>query len=128
MIAPLVLDIAAVVVFVVAGRDEHQQTSTVTDILTVSAPFLIGIAVGSGLAWIRERDLATLSAGLIILLTTMTLGMVLRRVVWDRGTAMAFVVVTAGFLTVTLLGWRTVRRAFRRPGSYSSRLSPSERT
>lgn len=114
VVAPLLLDAVAVVVFVAVGRDEHQQTSTIGDILTVAAPFLIGLGGGAALAWWRTRDLRSFPAGLIIVVTTLVVGMVLRRTVWDRGTALAFVLVTAGFLTVCLLGWRLIGRTFRR--------------
>ena len=39
---------------------------------------------------------------------TVLFGMLLRDVVFDDGTALSFVIVTAGFLGLTLVGWRAV--------------------
>ena len=65
---PLVLDLAVVLIFVIVGRDEHQQTNTLGDIATVAAPFVIGVLVGAALAWTVVRDLRTVASGLIILI------------------------------------------------------------
>jgi len=113
-VTPLVLDLVVVFVFAAVGRDEHQQTNTIGDIVTVAAPFVIGALVGAALAWPRGRDLGTISSGLIVLLTTLVVGMLLRRFVWDRGTAATFVLVTTGFLTAGFMGWRALRRIIRR--------------
>lgn len=114
--APLLLDVVAVFVFVIVGRDEHQQTSTFGDIVTVAAPFLIGVAAGSVAALALGRPLRSLGAGAIVLVATIVVGMLLRRFVWDRGTALAFVLVTSGFLALCLLGWRAVGAWMRRRG------------
>ncbi len=110
----MVLDLVVVLVFVIIGRDEHQPTDKVGDIVTVAAPFVIGVLVGSAWAWARRRDLRTVSSGLIILISTLVVGMLLRRFAWDRGAATSFVAVTAGFLTVGFIGWRVSRRVIRR--------------
>jgi predicted permease len=113
-VVPILLDLAVVLVFVVVGRDEHQQTNSLGDIVTVAAPFVIGVLVGAALAWARTRDLRAVSSGLIILVSTLVVGMLLRRFVWDRGTATTFVLVTTGFLTVGFIGWRALGRVIRR--------------
>jgi hypothetical protein len=44
---------------------------------------------------------------------TVVMGMVLRNVVFNRGTALAFIIVATVFLGATMLGWRALlaRRA-----------------
>ncbi|MFV0307897.1 MAG: DUF3054 domain-containing protein [Desertimonas sp.] len=121
VLIPLLLDTIAVLVFVVVGRDEHQQTSTVADVLTVSAPFLIGVAGGAAVAVLARRPLRSLAAGGIVTVSTIVVGMLLRRFVWDRGTALTFIVVTSAFLAVCFLGWRAVGASLRRLG-YSRQI------
>lgn len=119
------LDLVAVIVFVVVGRDEHQQTSTIGDILTVSAPFLIGVGVGTALAWAARHDLRRLDAGVIVLITTLVVGMMLRRWAWDRGTAATFVIVTAAFFALMMLGWRVIQVVMSRRRGYSRHVRES---
>ncbi len=45
----------------------------------------------------------------MVLATTYAVGMVLRAAT-GRGTAVAFLIVAAGFLALTMLGWRLLRR------------------
>ncbi len=104
----LAFDVAAVLIFVSVGREEHQQGTAVGEILTVAAPFLIGVGAAALLALALRCSPWSLLGGVVVLVTTLVVGMVLRRVVWDRGTATAFVVVTSAFLTVCFLGWRAL--------------------
>ena len=86
-----VLDVASVIAFVVA------------------APFLIALAVGWLALRIWQRPLALVPAvGLWVV--TVALGLVLRRFVFDRGTAASFVIVATLVLGALLLGWRLVAR------------------
>jgi DUF3054 family protein len=104
-----VLDVACVVVFVVAGRRSHDESSGIGGVFEVAAPFLI--ALGAGWLGLRiwQRPFAIAPAvGLWVV--TVALGLVLRRFVFDRGTAASFVVVTTLVLGVLLLGWRFVVR------------------
>lgn len=124
----LALDGLAVLVFVVVGRDEHEQGTAVGEIATVAAPFLSGLAVGTAIVWAGRREPRSLPAGLVVAATTLVVGTLLRRVVWDRGTAVAFVVVTATFLAVCLLGWRLIwRRAGDQPTHGDGPTSPALR-
>jgi len=108
VLGALVFDVVAVLLFVGIGRDEHQQGTALNEILTVAAPFLIGVVAGTVLALGLGRSPWSLHGGLIVLVTTLVVGMVLRRVVWDRGTATAFVLVTSAFLALCFLGWRAL--------------------
>ena len=52
--------------------------------------------------------------------------MLLRRVVWDRGTALSFVIVTTVVLGVLLLGWRWIWSLTGRRREIRSALPPSK--
>jgi hypothetical protein len=103
------LDVAVVVVFVAIGRRNHDEGSGLGQVLRIAAPFLIGLAVGwiVARAWREPFSLAT---GAVIWIVTIAVGMVLRRTLFDRGTAFSFVVVATVFTGVLLLGWRLVAR------------------
>jgi hypothetical protein len=107
----LVLDPIAVVGFVAIGRDTHDEDATLAGLVETAAPFLIAL----GLGWLAFRAWRTplrLSTGAGIAGVTIVLGMLLRRVVFDEGTAAAFVVVATVFLGAALVGWRVVAGRF----------------
>ena len=56
----------------------------------------------------------TLRSGLTVWVVTVVVGLLLRRFVFDRGTAIAFVIVTTVTLGVLLVGWRAVARQLTR--------------
>ena len=100
------LDVASIVLFVVLGRRNHHETgSFVESTLKVAAPFLIALVVGWLLArgWRNPTGLATVG---IVWVVTIALGMVLRNLVFDRGTATSFIVVASIVTFVLLFGWR----------------------
>jgi len=101
------LDVGSVVFFVAAGRRTHEQDPAITGLIETAAPFLLGLL----LAWIVARawrSPESVRTGLVIWPLTVLFGMLLRNVVFDDGTALSFVIVTAGFLGLTLVGWRAV--------------------
>jgi hypothetical protein len=102
-----VLDVTAIVVFVALGRRTHDESSGVAGVVGTAAPFLIGAALGwlGGRAW---RSPLTVATGAVVCAVTLVVGMVLRRVVFDDGTAWSFVVVATLFLALFLIGWRIV--------------------
>jgi hypothetical protein len=73
--------------------------------MRVAVPFLLGLAVGwaAARAWKAPTALAS---GVIIWLSTVVVGMLLRRFVFDRGTAMPFIIVASLFTLLFLVGWR----------------------
>jgi hypothetical protein len=77
----------------------------VTGVVKVAAPFVIALAVGwlAIRAWRAPRAMRT---GVVVWLVTVAVGMALRRTVFDRGIAPAFVMVTTVVLGVFLVGWR----------------------
>ena len=116
------LDALCVVIFVAIGRRNHDESSAIEGTLSTAAPFLLSLAVAWLVlrAWNRPLDVRT---GLLLWPIVVIVGMLVRRFVFDDGTAAAFVIVATLFLGVTLVGWRaiwalvTVRRASRRSDS-----------
>jgi hypothetical protein len=100
-------DIASIVVFVAIGRRNHDEGTAVDGIVTVAAPFLIALAVGwiAARAWNRPMDV---EAAFVIWPITVALGMVLRNLVFDRGTALPFIIVATVVAGVFLIGWRLI--------------------
>jgi hypothetical protein len=105
----LLLDAVAVLGFAAIGLRTHDRAWTIGGVVETAAPFLIGVAAGWLLvgAW-REPD--DLRRGLGVWAATVAVGVVLRRFVFDQGTAITFVLVAACFLALFLLGWRLAAR------------------
>ncbi len=103
-------DIASIVVFVAIGRRNHDEGEAVDGILTVAAPFLIALVVGwlVARAWTRPMQVET---AFIIWPVTVALGVVLRNLVFDRGTALPFIIVATLVLGLFLVGWRMIAAA-----------------
>ena len=101
-------DIAAVVLFAAAGRNAHDESSGRSAVMTIAAPFLVGLLVGwIASAGVRRHPLAVRS-GVTVWLTTVVIGLILRRTVWDRGTAVSFVIVATLVLGALIVGWRAL--------------------
>jgi hypothetical protein len=98
-------DIVAIVVFVAIGRRNHKEGEAVDAVLTVAAPFLIALVVGwiAARAWTKPTHVET---AFVIWPITVAVGMVLRNVVFDRGTALPFIIVATVVVGVFLVGWR----------------------
>jgi FtsH-binding integral membrane protein len=105
-----VLDVAVIVAFVAIGRRSHHEDGAVfTGVLRVAAPFLIGLAI----AWIGARAWkapSSTTTGMVIWPVTVVVGMLLRRFLFDDGTALPFIIVASAFTGVSLVGWRALRR------------------
>ena len=103
------LDVACVLIFVIIGRANHVKGESLGGIASTSWPFLVGLGVGwlASRAW--HRPLAIVPAGLVVWLSTVAIGMILR-VVSDQGTAAGFIAVALVFLALFLLGWRLLAR------------------
>ena len=116
------LDTFAVVLFVAIGRREHEQDSAISGLITTAAPFVIALAVAwlAMRAWRRPTDW---QVGVGVWAITLVLGMVLRRVVFDDGTATAFVIVATLFLGLFIVGWRLAFGVLERRRSTSRRLA-----
>jgi hypothetical protein len=109
----VVLDIACVLIFVIIGRASHTKGESLVGIASTSWPFLAGLGAGwlASRAW--RRPLAIRPSGLVVWLSTVAVGMILR-VVSGQGTAVGFIAVALAFLALFLLGWRLLARLVRR--------------
>ena len=114
VITTAVVDVVAVVVFVAIGRRNHNEGTALSGIIGVAAPFLIAL----GISWVGLRtwrepfNRASLVATWVI---TVVIGLLLRRLIFDRGIATAFIIVATITLGVLLglgrlLSQRLVRR------------------
>ncbi len=105
----LAFDVAAVAAFVVIGRRSHDDGITLSGVARTAAAILLALAAGWGLArgWRAPMSIRT---GIVVWVTTVVAGLVLRRVVFSDGTAVAFVIVTAVTLGLLVCGWRAVAR------------------
>ena len=107
-----VIDVVAIIAFVIIGRKNHHEGSALSGIVKVAAPFLIALA----LSWVAARawkSPMTIGTGVVIWLVTVVGGLVLRKVAFDGGTAMPFIIVASLFNLATLVGWRFVADWFR---------------
>ena len=101
VITTAIVDVVAVVVFVAIGRRNHDEGTALSGVLGVAAPFLIALGVSwIGLrTWREPFNRASLIATWII---TVFIGLLLRRLVFDRGIATAFIIVATITLGVLL--------------------------
>jgi hypothetical protein len=120
------LDAASIVVFAAVGVRSHEIDSGFGDVFTIAAPFLIGLAIGWLVARAWDRPLAIVT-GLIAWVATIVIGMPLRNLVFDRGTATSFIVVTTLFTCACLVGWRVVAWLITRRTSRPDRAHTSVR-
>ena len=104
------LDTAIVVAFVAIGRRNHDEDEAISGLAATAAPFLIALAV-SWIVWRVWNQPSTTTNGVRVWLTTVVLGMLLRRLVFDDGTATSFVIVATAFLGVFIVGWRVAAAA-----------------
>jgi hypothetical protein len=104
-----VADAASIVIFVAIGRKNHDEGEAASGIFRVAAPFLLALLAGWVIARAWKEPLSQKS-GVLISLTTIILGMVLRNIVFDDGTATAFIIVATVFLGTLLNGWRLLAR------------------
>jgi len=108
------IDLAAVVVFVLVGRSAHGHGLSLAGICSTAWPFVSGLAAAWAFLVSLRQDGASLPAGLVVSISTVALGMILR-VVSGQGTAAAFVGVALAFFGVVMLGWRGLATRLGRP-------------
>ena len=101
VITTAIVDVVAVVVFVAIGRRNHDEGTALSGVLGVAAPFLIALGVSwIGLrTWREPFNRASFIATWVI---TVFVGLLLRRVVFDRGIAAPFIIVATITLGVLL--------------------------
>ena len=104
-LAYLFADVIGVLVFCAVGRRSHAEGLTIAGVASTAWPFLTGTAVGWLTARAWQRPTAVVPTGLVVWLSTVLIGMVLRKVS-SAGVAASFVLVAAVVTAVLLLGWR----------------------
>ena len=107
--AAIGIDVFVVVLFVAIGRRNHDESPGIGGLVETAAPFLIGLVVG----WLAARVWTApvgWRTGLVVWVLTVAVGMLCRRLFFDEGTAISFVIVASVFLGVFLNGWRAVVR------------------
>ena len=97
---------------VVIGTRNHKTDTGISGILFVAAPFWIAMSL-THLAPLLQRKNRQDPNPYMVWGYTVIMGMLLRNMVFNRGTAAAFVIVATVFLGITMFGWRAVvaRRA-----------------
>ncbi|HMR48226.1 MAG TPA: DUF3054 domain-containing protein [Arachnia sp.] len=112
-IAPVAIDLLAVLVFAVVGRASHGRGLSLTGIADTFWPFAIALLVGwlvvTLLGWEGTKPRETA----IIWLVTLAGGMALRTLA-DDSVQGSFVVVAGAFLALFFGGWRLVAWLLRR--------------
>lgn len=101
----LAVDVIGVLVFCALGRRSHDEGLDATGIAATAWPFLTGTALGWLAARGWRRPTAVGPTGVVVWLSTVVVGMVLRKVT-GAGVAASFVVVASTATAVLLLGWR----------------------
>lgn len=101
------IDLLAVIVFVIIGRASHGEG--ILGLLVTLWPFAVGLLVGHVLALVLgQRETRSIRwAGVVVWISTVVVGMVLRAVS-GQGVQLSFVIVTVLVLAALLLGWRVV--------------------
>ena len=114
VITTAIVDVVAVVVFVAIGRRNHDEGTAISGVLSVAAPFLIALLA----SWVGLRtwnEPFTRRSWAATWAITVIVGLLLRRLVFDRGIATPFIIVATITLGVLLglgrlLSQRLVRR------------------
>ncbi|OCB16399.1 DUF3054 domain-containing protein [Mycobacterium intracellulare] len=101
----LAVDVVGVLVFCALGRRSHDEGLNLTGIATTAWPFLTGTAVGWLAARGWRRPTVVAPTGVVVWLSTVVVGMVLRKAT-SAGVAASFVVVATAVTALLLLGWR----------------------
>lgn len=104
-----IFDALCVLALVVIGTRNHDTDTGLGGVLFVGLPFWIALALSRA---IPQTRIATLSnaAATSTWITTVVIGMALRNLVFDRGTAVPFVIVASLFLFASMFGWRALAR------------------
>ncbi|TAM64174.1 DUF3054 domain-containing protein [Mycobacterium sp.] len=101
----LAVDVIGVLVFCALGRRSHDEGLGATGIAATAWPFLTGTAIG----WLAvrgwRRPTAVAPTGVVVWLSTVVVGMALRKAT-SAGVAASFVGVAATVTALLLLGWR----------------------
>ncbi|GAB1814082.1 DUF3054 domain-containing protein [Mycobacterium sp. MUNTM1] len=101
----LAVDVVGVLVFCAVGRRSHDEGLDVIGIAVTAWPFLTGTVVGWVISRGWRRPTAVVPTGVITWLSTVVVGMLLRKAS-SAGVAASFVLVATTVTALLLLGWR----------------------
>jgi hypothetical protein len=101
----LAVDVVGVLVFCAVGRRSHDEGLDVSGIAVTAWPFLTGTVVGWLVSRGWRRPTAVAPTGVVVWLSTVVIGMLLRKAT-SAGVAASFVVVATTVTALLLLGWR----------------------
>ena len=104
----LVYDVLCVLALVIIGTRNHNEDTGITGVLFVATPFLIAVLGARVYTRLLKRGELSVEEGVTVVLFTVAIGMILRRFVFDRGIATAFIIVATVFRSTTMLGWRAI--------------------
>jgi hypothetical protein len=102
-------DVVLVVIFCAIGRRSHAEGITLAGVAHTSWPFLTGTVAGWALSRGWRRPTALNPTGLVVWISTIVIGMLLRKAS-AQGVAVSFVIVASTVTAVFLLGWRGLAR------------------
>ncbi|MGE2692076.1 DUF3054 domain-containing protein [Mycolicibacterium pulveris] len=103
----LATDLVCVVVFATIGRRSHAEGLNLAGIAATAWPFLTGAVIGWLLSLGWRRPVAVVPTGVVVWLSTIVVGMLLRKLT-SAGVASSFIVVASISTAVLLLGWRVL--------------------
>ncbi len=106
-VVALVLDVVAVVLFVIIGLSQHGEPLSVQNISWVAWPFLAGVLLGQLAIRAWRAPFAIWPQGVFVWAITFVTGMLLRTLL-QMGTQPSFMIVTACVTALFLLGWRGI--------------------
>ncbi|MGV0748874.1 DUF3054 domain-containing protein [Mycolicibacter heraklionensis] len=101
------IDVVAVLVFCALGRRSHDEGISLSGLATTAWPFLSGTVLGWLLSRGWRRPTALWPTGLVVWISTVLVGMLLREAT-SAGVATSFILVASTVTAVFLLGWRAV--------------------
>ena len=104
-----VTDVVLVVIFCAIGRRSHAEGITLAGVAHTSWRFLTGTVAGWALSRGWHRPTAMNPTGLVVWISTVVIGMLLRKAS-AQGVAVSFVIVASTVTAVFLLGWRGLAR------------------
>lgn len=101
------LDGVVVVAFVLIGRDTHDEGNAIVGVLGTLLPLGAGLVAG----WVATDAVhapTSFRTGAGIAAVSGIAGLAIRRLVFQDGTALPFVLVTFAFYLLSMVGWRFI--------------------
>lgn len=111
----LLADLVLVIVFAALGLAAHDAPLTASAVLLVAWPFAVGALLGHLAVRSWHAPLRLWPHGVMVWAITLAGGMALRSLL-GMGAQLAFVITTALFLALFLLGWRLIATLVERRG------------